>query len=1034
MKPKLSIIVMTVNILMSISNINSSAINAAEVPTWTKYIEQSTDTLQGVAYGNGLLVVVGDNGLIRTSVDGDNWLYQSSGSKSNLKDVAYGNGVFAACGDSGTIITSSDGSKWTSIKSNTEHNLSTVIFDSSKFIAIGDYGTILISTDAVAWDIISTSINDNLTDICMNNGTYVIGGSKGLYISKDLRNWLHIKETENYAIRTIACDGTNFVAITAAYNEGRIDAGGYRDYSHVFISADGINWSNHVVYGVFGKVLWDGKRFFAINAPTAMWGPEQNIILHTSNDGVEWSDIRIENTGILNDVVWTGEYYIGVGYQNNILKSIYVDKWTNLTNPTLSKPSYFVSDGASLVCLGSDGYIMVTKDMKSWTCVKISDAHHLDSIFWKDGIFYIWGYEKENYFNHCLFISKDLNKWDKFKFTTEQFTSISNENMSRIIYNGSRFVCGLAWSDDGIEWDKSVPEFLKVYDSFYNGLWDGRNYYQVGTSIISSSDGIKWKSYSITENDILKGIAYSGNRYVAVGSHTDIDNQKGVVYYSTDGKQWTRVLLDPSGLNAVLWTGKSFIAAGYDGTIMESKDGIKWSNHITNTQEEFISLSVWKNGLVAVSNLGSIFYLNGQIDFDRLLSLSPNAPKTEPVPDEILDWNVIDLETEYEFMKVIWTGKEFAAVGDNGIIAFSSDGKLWDKRTIGGVGRITGIAYNGKKFVAIGQNLKDEKSIILSSSDGITWTQHPLKNKSNNSGNVIWNGKIFVALGESPVQFYSSEDGEVWNEFSTQALTDYHRSVIWDGTKFISLAAGIAISSYVSQDGIDWTYNWIELPYGHVSNIHYLGGALITTGQGTIATSTDGSTWSIGNCPTSSPIKDLIYDGKRYLAFTESNRILQSENVKDWEFKYLKTPFTFNSVCWNGNIYVGVGKGKIATACPMSFPKVLIDNTPLLFDFAPVNVNNRVLVPMRAIFEQFGTDVEWDASKKQVTVAKDDKTIRLTIGDPIARINDSEYVLDSPAIIVNGRTMVPIRFICSSLGADVEWLDKEKTVNIKIFK
>ena len=606
--------------------------------------------------------------------------------------------------------------------------------------------------------------------------------------------------------------------------------------------------------------------------------------------------------------------------------------------------------------------------------------------------------------------------------------------MNRIIYNGNRFVCGLKWSDDGMEWDESVQDFSAGHIAFYDGIWDGKNYYEVGESIISSSDGIKWKNYSINEKDSLKGIAYSGKRYIAVGSHLDIDNQKGVVYYSTDGKSWSRVLVDTRGLNTVIWTGKSFIAAGLDGTVMESEDGINWRNHITNTKEEFISMSVWKNGLVAISDSGNIFYLNQKIDFDKLTSLSPNAPKTEPAVDEILNWNVIDLETENEFKKVIWTGKEFVAVGENGIIAFSLNGQTWNKRIIDGIGTITGIAYNGNKYVAIGRNLNNEETTILSSSDGITWTQRPMKTKSSSSGNIIWNGKMFVALGSGPVQFYSSEDGEVWNEFSTESIIDFNNSVVWDGEKFISLASNIGYSLYLSYDGVNWNKNDIWLPYGFISKIHYLNNTLITTGQGIIATSKDGGTWSIGNCPTSYPIRDLIYDGKRYLVFTENGRILQSENVKDWEFKYSRTPFTFNSVCWNGKSYVGVGKGKIAIAIPTSFPKVLIDNTPILFDVAPVNVNSRVLVPMRTIFEQLGADVQWDDSKKQVTAVKGDTIVTLRIGDTIANINDSEYVLDSPAIIVNGRTMVPIRFICSSFGADVEWLDKEKSVNIKIPK
>jgi hypothetical protein len=59
-----------------------------------------------VAYGNGLFVVVGDDGAILTSPDGLNWTVQTSGTGIDLYGVAYGNGTFVAVGDDGAILTS----------------------------------------------------------------------------------------------------------------------------------------------------------------------------------------------------------------------------------------------------------------------------------------------------------------------------------------------------------------------------------------------------------------------------------------------------------------------------------------------------------------------------------------------------------------------------------------------------------------------------------------------------------------------------------------------------------------------------------------------------------------------------------------------------------------------------------------------------------------------------------------------------------------------------------------------------------------
>lgn len=1035
MKSKLIFFILIVSIITSFAGTNFSTASAAESTTWTKNIEISTDTLNGVAYGADIMVAVGDNGLIRTSADGESWSYRSSPSANNLKDVAYGAGIFVACGDLGTILYSKDGIKWSAAKSITKYKLSTVIFDESKFVAVGDQGILLVSNDGIKWKALATSIKYDFWDICKCKDLYVIGGINGLYTSKDLTEWKHFKDSENYFIKTIVYDGKKIMAITRSEYENRREIGGYGSFTYVFSTENGTEWSKNELSNSFNKVIWDGKRYFAVSGLEVLVGTEIPAQIRTSNDGVNWSSISAENKAILNDVMWTGKCYIGVGYKNNILKSTDGEKWTDLSGDYLSESLGMASDGTSFVRIGVDGNVMVTKDMKSWTSSKINDKYNLHSIIWRDSKFYIWGSEKVYSSNKCLFVSKDLKKWEEFKTTSELFFSafvdrdLDDRYFNRVIYNGNRFVRGLAWSDDGIEWDISEQEFSNGLENINDGMWDGKKYYQVGDRIISSSDGLKWKQYQLTQGDRLKGIAYSGNRYISVGSHGDYDKKKGVVYYSEDGIKWTRKALDSSALNTVLWTGKSFIASGNAGTIMESADGIKWTTHKTNTKEDFAIMSVGKDGLVAIGKEGNIFSLNRKVDFDKISKLSPNAVKKAIVPDEVLEWNVIDIGTENEFLKVIWTGKEFVAVGENGVIAFSEDGQTWDKRSIDGMGKITGVTYSDKKYVVFGKAQNGETVVAASSSDGIKWEQHTMKNICNNTGNIIWNGKMFVAMGELPIQIYSSEDGEVWNEYVTQCFSVYNKTVVWDGNRFITLG-GEANISYISKDGINWAENNIWLSYGYIRDINYMNSNLIASGQGRIATSKDGSKWTFGNCPTASPIKDLIYDGKRYIAFTAGDRIIQSENLKDWEFKYSRTPFNFNSVCWNGNAYVGVGKGKIAIAYPKSFPRVLIGKKPLVFDSAPVIVNNRVLVPMRTIFDQMGAKIEWDDSKKQVTAVKGNKTVKLRIGDTVANINDSEIMLDSPAIIVNGRTMIPIRFICSSLDVEVNWSDKDKTVNI----
>ena len=108
---------------------------------------------------------------------------------------------------------------------------------------------------------------------------------------------------------------------------------------------------------------------------------------------------------------------------------------------------------------------------------------------------------------------------------------------------------------------------------------------------------------------------------------------------------------------------------------------------------------------------------------------------------------------------------------------------------------------------------------------------------------------------------------------------------------------------------------------------------------------------------------------------------------------------------------------------------VTINGKFLVFvDQKPVIVGDRTLVPLRAIFETLGADVDWDDETKTVTASRGDVKISLTIGSDRLYVNDIEKVVDVPAQIINSRTMVPIRVIGESFGCNVDWDETNRTV------
>lgn len=126
----------------------------------------------------------------------------------------------------------------------------------------------------------------------------------------------------------------------------------------------------------------------------------------------------------------------------------------------------------------------------------------------------------------------------------------------------------------------------------------------------------------------------------------------------------------------------------------------------------------------------------------------------------------------------------------------------------------------------------------------------------------------------------------------------------------------------------------------------------------------------------------------------------------------------------------------VALACPASAAgpevpiKVFLNGTALVMDVPPVQKEGRTLVPFRAIGEALMAEVDWDGSAGKVTLTLGDNTAQLVIGSKTAYVNGKATTLDVPAMLVEGRTMVPLRFIGESLGASVQWSGELRRIDI----
>jgi len=96
----------------------------------------------------------------------------------------------------------------------------------------------------------------------------------------------------------------------------------------------------------------------------------------------------------------------------------------------------------------------------------------------------------------------------------------------------------------------------------------------------------------------------------------------------------------------------------------------------------------------------------------------------------------------------------------------------------------------------------------------------------------------------------------------------------------------------------------------------------------------------------------------------------------------------------------------------------------------PVAIEGRVLVPVRAIAENLGATVDWDENTRSIKVQLYDKVLEIAPDSNIASVNGEQVTMDVSVKVIDGRTLVPVRFISESLSKTVEWHGYDETLNV----
>ena len=109
---------------------------------------------------------------------------------------------------------------------------------------------------------------------------------------------------------------------------------------------------------------------------------------------------------------------------------------------------------------------------------------------------------------------------------------------------------------------------------------------------------------------------------------------------------------------------------------------------------------------------------------------------------------------------------------------------------------------------------------------------------------------------------------------------------------------------------------------------------------------------------------------------------------------------------------------------------VYVNGEKLEFDVEPVLLNDRTMVPMRKIFETLGATVTWNGDTETASGVRNGIRVSVSIDNPKAFIDGKATTLDQPPVLLDGRTLVPLRAISEAFECEVLWYGDTKKIYI----
>jgi hypothetical protein len=590
-------------------------------------------------------------------------------------------------------------------------------------------------------------------------------------------------------------------------------------------------------YGSIGGELW---AVTYANGMFAAVGDEGTIL--SSPDGYNWTS---ENLG---PIYGTNYYWaMGIAYGNGVWVAVGTGRGDTLGD---------ISGGVNFAI------VLTSPDLVTWTPQPVSeDFNFLAGIIFTNGQFVAAGGGWDSLYQMELGVvatSPDGTNW------TEQNSGVTDDWLWDIAYGDGLYVATgtftslLVTSPDATNWT-SYQAVAPVFGQWQPWMFPGwttcglvcaQGLFVSGgeSGILVSPDGMTWTNMVWPINntpDSVGSVIYANGRFVAL-------TRDEKILTSVNGLQWTQQSTGLGNMNGVTYANGLFVAIG-NGTAMISTDGIHWTNLVSGVTTLSLNGAAYGHGtFVAVGDSGTILYSTDGALWKTAINPIPN----------------VSLEA------VAWAGTNFVAVGEDGVILDSPDGINWLSVTnsSGNPILLGDVAYGGSQFVAVGSD--GSAPVIMTSTNSSVWVTEDsgLTSVTNGlEGAAYGNGLFVVGAGAGVL---TSPDGVVWTELPLNIADANIASLAYGNGIFVAVGSGGTILT--SPDGTVWATNSTATS-ADLYRVIYAGGVFLTTGSlGTILTSTDGTNWVIRNSDTMNNLWGAAFGQNTFVVVGDGGTILQS--------------------------------------------------------------------------------------------------------------------------------------------------------------